>query len=288
MQVEPNIEIEQRATNTQQDHINPTGEIHPEQIHGLSEGLDCREREETTPSNRNASLQTHSQAEVGSMMRGEIAASGGPKEKRQVKGRLRSGEGSKDRREGEVEGRRGTTDLREGRTEVARWEEPTAPHKCSREGDKQGGPAGPSFSPQLRDNYENQGEPGGGTQLTVAAMEVELDHTIKGAGARAKPNSTLEVILETQLNHNNRDNVYKDIMASIGLDSPTPSHDQREGEDLNNSPRGQVMSTPIRNSASSLIALGKHVMTPRQGRIWDLRNKSILEGQGSRFGSSPL
>lgn len=40
----------------------------------------------------------------------------------------------------------------------------------------------------------------------------------------------------------------------------------------------QGVSTPIRNSASSLIAMGKQVLTPRQGRIWETRNKSPLGG----------
>ena len=75
-------------------------------------------------------------------------------------------------------------------------------------------------------------------------------------------------------------------MASIGLDSPTPSHDLRDGGYINNASRTQVISTPIRNSATSLIALGKHIMTPRQGRIWELRNKSPLGGQGNRFSGS--
>lgn len=97
------------------------------------------------------------------------------------------------------------------------------------------------------------------------------------------PNLTAEVIFETQFNRNNKDNVYKDIMVSIGLDNPTPSHELRVGEDNNISPKAQSISTPIRNSATSLIALGKHVLTPRQGRIWELRSKSLVGGQGNRF-----
>ena len=89
---------------------------------------------------------------------------------------------------------------------------------------------------------------------------------------------TTEVIRETQFHPNNR-NIYNDILASIGLDSPTNSQDVRRGignKDYDHF--GQVVSTPIRNSASSLIALGKHVLTPKQGRIWETHRKSPLGG----------
>ena len=97
-----------------------------------------------------------------------------------------------------------------------------------------------------------------------------------------------EVILETQLNPSSRGkgSIYNDILASIGLDSPTPSFETRRKEDSNTSPRAQLINTPIRNSASSLIALGKQVLTPRQSRIWELRNKAPLGGQGNQFGGS--
>lgn len=32
-----------------------------------------------------------------------------------------------------------------------------------------------------------------------------------------------------------------------------------------------LVDTPIRNSASNLIALGQHILTPRQGRMWNVR-----------------
>ena len=97
-----------------------------------------------------------------------------------------------------------------------------------------------------------------------------------------------EVILETQLNPSSRGkgSIYNDILASIGLDSPTPSLETRRKEDSNTSPRAQLINTPIRNNASSLIALGEHVLTPRQDRIWELRNNSPLEGQGNHYGGS--
>ena len=95
-----------------------------------------------------------------------------------------------------------------------------------------------------------------------------------------------EVILETQLHPSNRNtgNVYKEIVASIGLDSPTPSQDIGRWDGNIVSPRAQHVSTPIRNSASSLVALGKHVFTPRQGRIWKFRSRSRLGGQGNHEG----
>jgi len=95
----------------------------------------------------------------------------------------------------------------------------------------------------------------------------------------------IEVIPETQLHQasRNKNNIYNDIMASIGLDSPTSSQDTR-GEGRGNAPAHDptlhLASTPIRNSAASLMALGKHVLTPRQGRLWEHRSKSPLGGHG--------
>lgn len=95
----------------------------------------------------------------------------------------------------------------------------------------------------------------------------------------------VEVIPETQLNEViRRSNIYNDIMASIGLDSPTPSQDSRGGV-VNHGRHGQESceeNTPIRNSAANLIALGKHMLTPRQGRIWEHRNKSPLGDRTSK------
>lgn len=85
-----------------------------------------------------------------------------------------------------------------------------------------------------------------------------------------------ELILETQPHQSNSNGkVYMKILASIGLDSPTSSQDTRgnaprEGQEV------QQVNTPIRNSTSSLMALGKHVFTPMQGRIWEHRSKSPL------------
>ena len=68
--------------------------------------------------------------------------------------------------------------------------------------------------------------------------------------------------------NNNKGITYKDIMASIGLDSPNTSTETR-GEGTREHDQGASFVNPsIRKSASSLIALGKHVTTPRQGRLW--------------------
>ena len=93
-----------------------------------------------------------------------------------------------------------------------------------------------------------------------------------------------DVMLETQFNMSNRfkSNIYKDILASIGLDNPTTSQKARGRERnsyFNQLLVGHLASTPICNSASSLMALGQHAMTPRQWRIWESRNKSPLGGQ---------
>lgn len=93
-----------------------------------------------------------------------------------------------------------------------------------------------------------------------------------------------KIIFETQLNpcNRNKGNTYKDIMANIGLDSPTSSREERGREDIdenNQGVGGQLINTPIRSSAASLMALGQHVLTQRQGRMWEFRSKSPLGGQ---------
>lgn len=97
-----------------------------------------------------------------------------------------------------------------------------------------------------------------------------------------------EVILKTQLltHSRTRGSVYNNNMASIGLNSPTPSQEIMRGEDNHASPGAQHVNTTIRNSASSLMALGKHVLTPRHGRIWEFRNKSPLGGKEICVGGS--
>lgn len=75
-----------------------------------------------------------------------------------------------------------------------------------------------------------------------------------------------EMIYETQLNWTNRD-IYNDDLASIGIDSPNIYKETQRGMDYNQSQEKQLDNTPIRNSANSLMALGKYVLTPRQARI---------------------
>ena len=133
----------------------------------------------------------------------------------------------------------------------------------------------------------HQGDKDGFQPLDVEMIEGTVPPP-RGDYYHAPHTLSTEVILETQLNTSSRGkgSIYNDILASIGLDSPTPSIETRREEDSNSSPRAQLINTPIRNSASSLIALGKHVLTPRQGRIWELRNKSPLGGQGGQFGGT--
>ena len=90
----------------------------------------------------------------------------------------------------------------------------------------------------------------------------------------------IEVIPETQLvPMNGKGNMFKAILASIGLDNPTTSQNTRnnyDNVDQNHDKGMHMMNTPIRNSASNLIALGQHVFTPGQGKMWECRNKSPL------------
>ena len=85
-----------------------------------------------------------------------------------------------------------------------------------------------------------------------------------------------EVIPEMQLTQlKSTSIVYKDILASIGLDNPTSSHET--GGDLHKANFDKPhLNIPIRNSAASLMALGKHVFTPRQGKLWENKSKSPL------------
>jgi hypothetical protein len=68
-------------------------------------------------------------------------------------------------------------------------------------------------------------------------------------------------------------------MASIGLDSPTSSLEDRGREETityEQESGSPLAITPIRNSAANLLALGKHALTPRHGRIWEFKGKSPL------------
>lgn len=152
--------------------------------------------------------------------------------------------------------------------------------------------------PQTRVNIGDKQRRGGGTKNQrpnnkAPRLETHVDHPMEmerndGGTANLRwepPHHTglghTEVIPKTQLNEvRKRSNIYNDIMASIGLDSPTSSRETREGVanvDINDQ-APSVENTPIQSSAANLLALGKHVLTPRQGRIWDHRNKSPLVG----------
>lgn len=83
-----------------------------------------------------------------------------------------------------------------------------------------------------------------------------------------KVNTQPDIIWKTQLNIQN--NFYKDILASIGLDSPITSTETRGDIADEQSLSASLANTPIQNSAISLMALGQHVSTPRHGNIWNV------------------
>ena len=90
--------------------------------------------------------------------------------------------------------------------------------------------------------------------------------------------SSSEIIKETQLSSQNRDKgrMFNEILASIGLDSPTTSQVMRTEEGYPRSEYGHdphLVCTP-----TSLTTLGKQVVTPRQGRSWTYQCKSPLGG----------
>lgn len=89
---------------------------------------------------------------------------------------------------------------------------------------------------------------------------------IKDETSHIMRNKSHEVIWKTQpLSQIKNGSMYKDIMASIGLDSPNISTDTTRDEISGNEQGASLANTPIRNNTSSLIALGKHVLIPRQG-----------------------
>ena len=92
------------------------------------------------------------------------------------------------------------------------------------------------------------------------------------------PNALTEVVVETQLTTSTRakDNICNAIMARIGLDSPTPT--PRRGGEGRNIGYDAHMEAHLINTPSSLMALGKVIGTPRQGKTWEPRNKSPLGG----------
>ena len=95
--------------------------------------------------------------------------------------------------------------------------------------------------------------------------------------------SSCEVIKETQLfSHYDRGKAYNDILASIGLDSPTPSHEARLEEGhirIEQGLESHIVSMPMGNNETSLITLGQQAPPPRQGRSWTYTSNSLLGGK---------
>jgi hypothetical protein len=153
----------------------------------------------------------------------------------------------------------------------------------------EGGPnanrVGPTLSNQARLPNEISTQPGEAEEgavrtggMTEGGRETIIRDTNPTAYA-APP----EVICETQCYQNarNRGKLYNEIMASIGLDSPTSSLEERTREDTTTYDQesgSPLATTPIRNSTANLLALGKHVLTPRHGRVWEFKGKSPLGG----------
>ena len=81
---------------------------------------------------------------------------------------------------------------------------------------------------------------------------------------------------QVQPNSKNKGSVDNEILANIRLDSPTTSYETRnERVNTRYGHEDQLISTPFRVIASSLVALGKHEFTSRQGRSWTYGNKSL-------------
>lgn len=59
------------------------------------------------------------------------------------------------------------------------------------------------------------------------------------------------------------------MLVENGLDSPTPSHEVNRSI-MSGRPNGELgaygISFPIRDSATNLIVLGQHILTPKQGK----------------------
>lgn len=107
-------------------------------------------------------------------------------------------------------------------------------------------------------------------------MEAKGGTALGGEEFPTSRQAQIKVIPETQpLLLNGKGMKYKKILASIELDSPTSSHNYRgivPGEEQGL----QHGNTPIRNSAASLMVLSNYMFSPRQGKIWESRNKPPL------------
>jgi len=97
-----------------------------------------------------------------------------------------------------------------------------------------------------------------------------VDSSFPEAGSPFNGSRPPEVIRETQLppKITNQGSLYKDIMARIGLDSPNTSTESRRVETDEQNRGEALVDTPIRNSASSLIVLGQHMLNSKQRRFW--------------------
>ena len=74
------------------------------------------------------------------------------------------------------------------------------------------------------------------------------------------PQWQLDIIWVTQLHarSSKKGNIYKIILASVTVDSPSVCIENIEEEGIEQGQVGPLLDTPICNSASSLIALGQY------------------------------
>ena len=60
--------------------------------------------------------------------------------------------------------------------------------------------------------------------------------------------------------------MYKEILASIRLDSPTSLQETRDNV-MREGQVAQLVNTPVLNSAASLMVMGQHVLTLGKGEF---------------------
>lgn len=122
---------------------------------------------------------------------------------------------------------------------------------------------------QMESSQENdyKGQPSSNTWLpgTIANEGVRMGSTQTMWKWLQRQIDSPRVIIERQFNTNNKikGSIYNDIMASIGLDNPTPSHETKTRKNNNIDSIVQLIITPICNCATSLVALRKPTFTPK-------------------------
>ena len=83
-----------------------------------------------------------------------------------------------------------------------------------------------------------------------------------------------DTIWKTQPLPKSKSSMYKDIISSIRLDSPNTSMESRREEIREHNQGHSLLNIQIRNNASSLMALEKHELTPKQRSMWNVNTPS--------------